>query len=244
LDLSTKEKPVMNVDDVFLVLHHHWVMDTAAFPDGRQRLQVAFLVLITAYTVSRPGALVYVARNEKKSRGYAIGEDDEDEDEDKGFVEEDSADHDWDNEQAKTLCYGNITLFLLANPDGIRDLLGMEVDLCHTKGHQRKPKRSVTCLFLIMDHLKLTKHSKIFVHSEVEDLIFDLILLVIVFVMDDDAFEADIKSVEDIFRIRVQEPRRSVQLRFKESMLGTPIVRQAVPSAHGVQTSPKKALRY
>jgi hypothetical protein len=82
LDLSTKEKPVMNVDDVFLVLHHHWVMDTATFPNGRQRLQVAFLVLMIAYTASRPGALVYVARNEKKSRGYAIGEDDEDEDED------------------------------------------------------------------------------------------------------------------------------------------------------------------
>jgi hypothetical protein len=41
LDLSIKERPVMNVDDVFLVLHHHWVMDTANFPDGRQRLQVA-----------------------------------------------------------------------------------------------------------------------------------------------------------------------------------------------------------
>jgi hypothetical protein len=35
LDLSTKEKPVMNVDDVFLVLHHHWVMDTVTFPNGR-----------------------------------------------------------------------------------------------------------------------------------------------------------------------------------------------------------------
>ena len=34
LDLSTKEKPVMNVDDVFLVLHHYWVMDTATFPTG------------------------------------------------------------------------------------------------------------------------------------------------------------------------------------------------------------------
>jgi hypothetical protein len=56
----------MNVDDVFLVLHHHWVMDTITFPDGRQRLQVAFLVLIIACTASRPGALVYVARNEKK----------------------------------------------------------------------------------------------------------------------------------------------------------------------------------
>jgi hypothetical protein len=38
-----REKPVMNVDDVFLILHHHWVMDTATFPDGRQRLQVPFL---------------------------------------------------------------------------------------------------------------------------------------------------------------------------------------------------------
>jgi hypothetical protein len=35
LDLSTKEKPVMNIDDVFLVLHHHWVIDTVTFPDGR-----------------------------------------------------------------------------------------------------------------------------------------------------------------------------------------------------------------
>jgi hypothetical protein len=70
LDLSTKGKPVMNVDDVFLVLHYDWVIDTATFPNGRQRLQVAFLVLIIAYTASRPVALVYVARNEKKSRGF------------------------------------------------------------------------------------------------------------------------------------------------------------------------------
>jgi hypothetical protein len=45
----------MNVDDIFLVLHHHWFMDTATFPNGRQRLQVAFLVLMIAYTASRPG---------------------------------------------------------------------------------------------------------------------------------------------------------------------------------------------
>ena len=125
LDLSTKEKPVINIDDLFLVLYHHWVMDTATFPNGRQRLQIVFLVLIIAYIASRPGALVYVARNEKKSRDYAIGEDDEDEDEDEDgndnreSGEKDSADHDWDNEQAKTLCYGDVTLFLLPNPDGI-----------------------------------------------------------------------------------------------------------------------------
>jgi hypothetical protein len=73
--------------------------------------------------------LVYVTRNEKKSRGYVIGEDDEDENEDENgndnreSGEEDSADYDWDNEQAKILCYGDVTLFLLSNPDDIRDLV-------------------------------------------------------------------------------------------------------------------------
>ena len=101
LDLSIKEKLVVNVNDVFQVPHHHWVMDTANFPDGRQRLQVAFLLLAIAYTASRPGALVYVARNKKESRGYAIDEV-EDENENREFGEEYCADHDWDNEQAKT----------------------------------------------------------------------------------------------------------------------------------------------
>jgi hypothetical protein len=101
-------------------------MDTATFPNGRQRLQVAFLVLMIACTASRPGASVYVALNEMKSRGYAIGED-EDGNDNRGSGEEDSTDHDWDNEQAKTLCYGDVTLVLLPNPDGIRDLLGFFV---------------------------------------------------------------------------------------------------------------------
>ena len=93
------------------------------------------------YIASRPGVLVYVARNEKKSRGYAIGEDDEDKDEDEDgndnreSGEEDSADYDWNNEQAKILCYRDVTLFLLPNPDGIRDLLGIEVDICYSKGY-------------------------------------------------------------------------------------------------------------
>lgn len=97
----------MNVDDVFLILHHHWVMDTATFPDGRQRLQVPFLILTSAYTAIRPGALVYVPKNEKKDKSYCIGEDDEDEEEE----EDDTIDCDWGSEQAKTLCYSDTTLF-------------------------------------------------------------------------------------------------------------------------------------
>ncbi|KAM7189717.1 hypothetical protein V8F33_009856 [Rhypophila sp. PSN 637] len=32
LDTTTNEKPVLNVDDVYLILHHHWVHDGSRFP--------------------------------------------------------------------------------------------------------------------------------------------------------------------------------------------------------------------
>jgi hypothetical protein len=73
----------MNVDDVFLVLHHHWVQDTTIFPDRQQLLQVAFLVLISAYTATRPRALVYVLRNIKEYKRSPIKESNKDNDKDK-----------------------------------------------------------------------------------------------------------------------------------------------------------------
>src|SRR5271155_6233738 len=63
-------------------------------------------------------------------------------------------------------------------------------------------------------------HRKIFVQSEVDDLIFDPVMLMIVLAILDDAFESDIESVEQIFGVRVRAPRRSVELKFKKSMLG------------------------
>ena len=62
-------------------------------------------------------------------------------------------------------------------------------------------------------------YSKIFIFSEVDNLIFDPVLLMIVLALDDDAFESNIRSVRDIFRARVRPPRRSLQLRWKSSIL-------------------------
>jgi Protein of unknown function (DUF3435) len=64
------------------------------------------------------------------------------------------------------------------------------------------------------------------------------------FALDDDAFESNIKSARDIFRTRVLPPRHSLQFRWKNSILKSPIYRQAVPSINGVQTSSTKPLRY
>ncbi len=55
LDMTTRERPVMNVDDVYLVLHHHYVLDTSIFTDERQRLQLALLLLLQAGSVIRLG---------------------------------------------------------------------------------------------------------------------------------------------------------------------------------------------
>jgi hypothetical protein len=64
----------------------------------------------------------------------------------KGTMERGDEGSDWGEEHDKTLCYGDVTLLLLPNPDGIRDVLAMEVDVKHTKGHHKKPKRYANLL--------------------------------------------------------------------------------------------------
>jgi hypothetical protein len=147
LDISTKEKPVMNIDDVYLVLYHHWAVDTSRFPDERQRLQLAFIVLLCAYTASRPGALVYVKRNNEVLTECALGFD---------TAIEDGMDLE-PNEIIETLCYKHVTLVLLPNPDGERDILAMEVDLQFTKGHKRNYKRYVASV-LSLSNILFTEH--------------------------------------------------------------------------------------
>lgn len=134
LDMSVGEKPVMKVDDLYIVLHHHWTKDTTPYPDGRQIIQLAFLLLVSAYTASRPGALVDVEKNERTNVQHFFDNADD-------GREAEAEDWDLRNEDLKTLCYGQISLILLLNPGGIRDHLVMEVDLKHTKGHHIRPKR-------------------------------------------------------------------------------------------------------
>ena len=74
---------------------------------------------------------MYVSKNKKKNKDYYINEDDEDEKKE----EDDIINCNWDNEQVNTLYYDDVILFLLFNPDGIRDLLTIKIDDKHVKGH-------------------------------------------------------------------------------------------------------------
>ncbi|KAI2791759.1 hypothetical protein POX_c04637 [Penicillium oxalicum] len=217
--MSVGEKPVMNVDDLYIVLHHHWTKDTTPYPDGRQIIQLAFLLLVSAYTGSRPGALVYVEKNERTNVRHFFSITDEG---------EEDHEEDWDlrDEDLKTLCYGQINLVLLPNPGGLRDHLVMEVDLKHTKGHYSRPKR------------------KIFLMSEVKQPIFDIVILVLAMAIMDGAFRSNVCSVEDIFRTRVSPPRRSLKLDFKPEKHNVPICRQPVSTSSGMGTHDMKPLKY
>ncbi|KUJ21856.1 uncharacterized protein LY89DRAFT_768042 [Mollisia scopiformis] len=124
---------VINVDDVYIALHHHWILDVSIFPDGRQRLQLALLILVCAYTASRPGALVYVERNIKVKKSTSpILDDSLDEmdelDADEMDVDDDPTSPEEHIEALKTLCYEDVTLVLLPNLAGIRDIFAMEVN--------------------------------------------------------------------------------------------------------------------
>jgi hypothetical protein len=60
----------------------------------------------------------------------------------------------------------------------------------------------------------------------------------------DDAFEADINCIEDIYSKRLLPPRHSLHFKWKPERMKTPIFRQAEMTPEGIQTSLSKALRY
>ena len=58
LDVSNEYKPTLGIEDMLAILHYHWCLDTANAPHERYTLQLPLLMLMTAFTASRPGALI------------------------------------------------------------------------------------------------------------------------------------------------------------------------------------------
>ena len=75
LDITVKEKPVLGVDDLLLLLNHHWARDTSTFPTERHRVQFALILVLLFATGCRPAELVDAKK--KKRRRWPGLEDDE-----------------------------------------------------------------------------------------------------------------------------------------------------------------------
>ena len=57
LRTTPKKKPVIGLDDLYLLLYTHWVLDDSTFKDERQRVQVATGLLTAAFLGCRPCSL-------------------------------------------------------------------------------------------------------------------------------------------------------------------------------------------
>ncbi|KAL8673854.1 MAG: hypothetical protein Q9168_001719 [Polycauliona sp. 1 TL-2023] len=55
---GNRPKYTVGYNGILGALYYHWIYDTETFPTGRDRVQLAFYILLLAYTGSRPGAIV------------------------------------------------------------------------------------------------------------------------------------------------------------------------------------------
>jgi integrase len=60
LDNTEKESLLLEADDFREVIQYHWASDINFFPNERQRVQVAAILLLAAFTGSRPSALLLI----------------------------------------------------------------------------------------------------------------------------------------------------------------------------------------
>ena len=60
LDNTETEPKLLEADDFKEVIQYHWASDINVFPNERQRVQFAAILLLAAFTGSRPGALLHI----------------------------------------------------------------------------------------------------------------------------------------------------------------------------------------
>jgi hypothetical protein len=59
----SSEKPVLCADDLLLSLQCHWAVSQDWFQTERQRIQLALLLLLIAYTAARPSTILEARHN-------------------------------------------------------------------------------------------------------------------------------------------------------------------------------------
>lgn len=54
----TRRKDIASILDLEILLHQLWALDDTLFKHERIRIQMALLIMLVAYTTTRPGAVV------------------------------------------------------------------------------------------------------------------------------------------------------------------------------------------
>jgi hypothetical protein len=134
-----RRKDTLSAEDLGILLQWHCKYGTLSFPIERRRCELSLLKLWSSFTGSRPATLVandnstsYKSRESSADNGSGGSlADDSDGDTLVGGESELMA----QTATPQTVCYRDINLFLLRNPDNPdRDILMAEVDFRNLKG--------------------------------------------------------------------------------------------------------------
>jgi Protein of unknown function (DUF3435) len=131
---QARRKDTLSAEDLGILLQWHWKYGTFIFAIERQRVQMSLLMLFSAFTGSRPGTLL-PNDNSSSKNSQESSTDDLAYDSDGETLVDDTPDSKAQTTRPGTICYGDIDLFLLRNPNNPeRDILMAEVDFRNLKG--------------------------------------------------------------------------------------------------------------
>src|SRR5271155_763170 len=149
-----RRKDTLSAEDLGILLQWHWKYGTSTFANERQRVQMSLLMLFSAFTGSRPGTILagengssdeftYERMSELVSRvkdgstenpAASTTESTFTDSCDGETLVDDGREYPRRVTQPDTICYGDIELWLLRNPDNPeRDILIAEVDFRNLK---------------------------------------------------------------------------------------------------------------
>jgi hypothetical protein len=134
-----RRKDTLSAEDLGILLQWHWKYGTSTFANERLRVQMGLVMLFSAFTGSRPGTLLAdddsSCRDSRESSAGDLSINTLVYDSDGDTLVDDIPNLKARNIRPGTICYGDIDLFLLRNPDNPdRDILMAEVEFRNLKG--------------------------------------------------------------------------------------------------------------
>lgn len=221
-------KPVLNVDNLRVILTFNIAYDTSIFPGERHRMNLASCYQLLCFTGVRPAELVDGQRKKPKDGsveelfGCKVVEsppsndgadDDEDQasplDEDSKLLQSLLFQETVERGRPKALCYEDIQMMIVRHPVTGLCIPAMAIKFIHHKGADNKPKPTI------------------FYFTPARKLIFCAVSTILALALHDKAFDAP--SLTDAFAIlRLKSPRfkQCIPLRWKLSKLKTPVFRR------------------
>ncbi|CVL00274.1 uncharacterized protein FMAN_09780 [Fusarium mangiferae] len=232
-------KPVLNADNLRVILTFNIAYDTTIFPGERHRINLAGCYQLLCYTGVRLAELVDGERQKPKdgsiqelfgqnavqSSSSASSEEQEVlADEQSKVLNGLLCQETVGRGRPKALCYEDIQMMIVRHPATGRCIPAMAIKFVHHKGADNKPKPST-----------------IFYFTPTRKLLFCAVSTILALALHDNAFDApSLTDATVIFRSQPPRFKHCIPFRWKKSMLKTPIFRRY----RGMELSADEAMLY